>query len=836
MRLHVLPFAIVAWLLAGVAAWSQPAPAGTAPAFSLWSSQVYRTSEQPAFSLTHRGLDHLDVRVYRVGDPFAFFAGLKDPHALGSEKPVVPEEQSWIERIAAWKSAERLALRAFLRRQVSVEYRQQRRAEGDRQKVARRQTLRYSSFAQVPLLNPERLVASWREVLPNVREPETRRIPIEQAAPGVYVVEAVSAPLRAYTIVVVADIGIVTKTAPGQMLLFVADRSSGAPQRNCEIRPLADGRPLATAFTGPDGTALIAIDAEKPESIIAVARCGAQVTVSDPGTWALRAPARDLAGYVYTDKPVYRPGHIVRVKGVLRWRTLGRLGMFDAGDVEVSVADSNDKVLVREKRPVDAFGAVSASFEVPASAALGDYVVTVASGDDRASGTFEVQEYRKPEFEVTVAAPERFALQGGRVQATLTARYYFGQPVAGATVKYVVHRQPYFSPLRWSDGGDDEERWWGGGSQAIEATARLDANGTATVGIPLDLDADRRDYTARVEARVTDASNREVAGSTLVHATYGRYMVVAQADRYVRAPGATAQVGIRAIDYLGAPQAGASLDAVLERLSYAEGRWSDPVVTRVAAGRVTTDQDGRASWAAVLPDQPGPYRFRVSGLSEGRTIEGSSGVWVTGDPGDDTVGDAYLELIADRSSYQPGDVARLIIRGAAVTSPVLVTKEGRRISYHRVESSMGGDGLEVPVEASDIGDTYVSVVFIKDDRLYRAEKRLKVPAASRQLRVAVAASRSRDREAAAAWRVHTHGDRCRRSAGARPTERRRGRRGGVRREARHDAGPAALLLPSRLQCRRDRLLPRLLVRRIRRIAAAPAHAAAPAVHAGRLQA
>lgn len=737
MRRHALPIALAASLLVCSAAWSQPADPQAGPAFSLWSSRVYRTSEPAAFSLTHRGVDHLDFRVYRVADPVAFFERLEDPHALGSEKPLVPEERSWIERIAAWKSGRRAAVRAFLRQQVSREYRQHRRAAGDRQQVARRQTLRYSSFAQVPLLNPERLVASWREVLPRVREPETRRIPIETSLSGVYVVEAVSPPLRAYTIVVVSDIGIVSKTAPGQMLAFVANRTTGEPQQGCDVAAAVDRQRLAPAATAADGTALLEIAAEKPEAVLTVVKCGAQVAVSDPGSWALQAPARELAGYVYTDKPVYRPGHTVRMKGVLRWRTRGRLGPFDGRDVEVSIADSNDKVLLRETRPVDEFGAVTSSFVVPASAALGSYVVTIASGDQRASGTFEVQEYRKPEFEVSVASPDRFALQGGSVTATISARYYFGQPVAGGSVKYVVHKQPYYSPLRWSDEESEGAGWWGGGEQALEATARLDEQGAATVSIPLALDDERRDYTARIEARVTDASNREVSGAALVHATYGRFMVTTQVDRYVQAPGATAQVSIRALDYAGAPQAGLPLEAALERVTYTEGRWADPTYTTISSDRVTTDQEGRASWSAVLPARPGSYRFRVRGQSGERQVEDSSGVWVTGAASEYADGDTFLELVADRASYQPGDTARLVLRGAAVTAPVLVTKEGRQITYHRVAAADGGNGVEVPITADDVGDTYVNVLYLKDDRLYRAEKRLKVPAVSRELRVAV---------------------------------------------------------------------------------------------------
>lgn len=741
MTRRFLPLTLAAVFVCCGPLWAQPAGEGTGPAFSLSSSQIFTASDQPAFSLTYRDLDHLDFRVYRVADPFAFFSSLQDPHQLGSEKPVVPQERTWIERIAAWKASRRAVMRAFFRRQVSRDYRAQRRASGDTQQVARRQTLQYNSFAQVPLVNPARLVASWREILPRARDTESRRIPLEARAPGVYVVEAVNAPLKAYTVVIVSDVALVTKTAPGQVLIFAAHRKTGAPQRGCELRTFVDHQGLAPATTGEDGTAFLAIDAPKPDSVLTVARCGQQVIVSDPGSWALQAPARELVGYIYTDKPIYRPGHTVRVKGVLRWRIRGRLEMFGGRQVEVSIADANDKVAARETRAVDRFGAVNMSFTVPAGAALGSYVITVASGDDRASGTFEVQEYRKPEFEVTVSSPDRFIVQGGSLQATLTARYYFGQPVAGGSVKYVVHKQPYYSPLRWSDDDAGEGGWWGGGAQATEATVRLDDRGAATVTIPLAVDEERRDYSARIEARVTDASNREVSGSTVVHATYGRYMVTTQVDQYVQKPGGTAQVSIRALDYLGAPQADTPLQAALERLTYPEGRWSDPQVSVIASGSVTTDAEGRASWSATMPRKAGSYRIRVSGSSDGRQIEDASGVWVSGESSEFSQGDAYLELIADRPSYKPGDTARLVIRGAAVTAPVLVTKEGQQISHYRVVAADQDNAVEVPVTAEDLGDTYVNIAYVKDDRLYRAEKRLKVPATARQLRVAVEADR-----------------------------------------------------------------------------------------------
>ena len=91
----------------------------------------------------------------------------------------------------------------------------------------------------MPLLNRSQLVTSWREILPPMRDPEVRRIPLELTAPGMYVVEAVAPPHRAYTVVIISDVGLVSKAAPGQVLLYAADRRTGAPVAGCEVRVIA---------------------------------------------------------------------------------------------------------------------------------------------------------------------------------------------------------------------------------------------------------------------------------------------------------------------------------------------------------------------------------------------------------------------------------------------------------------------------------------------------------------------------------------------------------------------------------------------------------------------
>lgn len=720
------------------------------PAFSLSTSEVFTTRDAPNFYLTFRRIPQLDFRVYKVRDPFAFFEGLDDPHSLGTGDPNVKQEPTWLERFANWKRSQRQRLRQFARAQASHEYRVVRRAATDKAVVAQRVVLNANTFAQVPLLNADQVVTTWRELLPNNADTEVRRVPVELKEPGVYVVEAVHDLLRAYTIVMVSDVGIVTKTSPGQMLFFAANRFTGEPAADCNVHVVFQKKTLVEGRTNADGLFEATLPDQRMEDLVGVAQCGNQVAATDPGSWTLGQPARELAAYIYTDKPIYRPGHTVHLKGILRWRQMDSLAKFDRADAEIVVSDVNDKVVFRRQVKVDAFGAVNASFPIAATAALGNYTIRIQSGDAQGIGGFEVQEYRKPEFEVIATASSRFVVQGREAIVDVQARYYFGQPVANGQLRWVVNEQPYFSPLRWNDDVEgDGGGYWYGDNQTDQGTLRLDENGRAQIRIPLRVDADGRDFSARIEAQVTDAANREVSGRTIVHATHGTFLLSAEAGTTIHRGGQPVQISVRAIDYVGTPQPDVPLTLALEHMQYRSGYYNGPDITSIATQSATTDANGQAMVTFTLPARSGSYRVRATAPSAGRTVQDDVFLWIPG-PSDYDVdsGDRYLELLADKRSYQPGDTATLIVRGETVIGPVLVTKEGQHVSFFRVLRPSATDSIQVPIDEGDVGDVFVNLVYLREGRLYRAERRLGVAAASRTLNVSVTAqqevSRPRD--------------------------------------------------------------------------------------------
>jgi alpha-2-macroglobulin len=742
--MRLLSFLCVLICAGGAASAQTPDDPELRTAFSLSSSEVFTSKGNPAFYLTFRHLTQLDFRVYRVRDAAKFFAGLRDPHQLGGDDVPVPTERSWIERIADWKRRQRGEIRMFFREQVSYNYRTDRRAARDRQEVAQRVTLNQNTFAQVPLLNPDQLVSGWREMLPDLRDPELRRIPLSVSEPGVYVVEAVSGLLRAYTVVIVSDIGLITKVAPGQMLVFAAHRLTGDPQAGCEVQVLSQQNVIARGTTNGDGVLDTPLPEGKAEDLITVARCGGQVIASDPGSWYLNEPPRQLVGYVYTDKPIYRPGHTAHVKAVLRWRERDALLPFDRATVELAASDVNDKVVFRQSLQVDAFGSVHAALPVPPTAALGHYTLRIATGDQQASGSFEVQEYRRPEFEVSVSPTSRFVVQGQEIAAAVQARYYFGQPVAHARVRYVVNRQQYYSPYRWDDGFDGEERasYFYGQEQNAEGELRLDAQGRGEIRLPTNVADDGRDYTLRIEAQVTDASSREVSGSSTVHVTFGPFLITTQVSGYVFRAGQTITTSIRAVDYTGNARASVPVAIVLDRISYPSGYYANPTATRIGETSATLDANGHADVQLTLGNQAGTYRVRTTADYEGRQISNESWVWVAGElERSEVESERYLEMIADKKTYAPGETARLILRGEQVSGPVLATKEGQHVSWHRVLRLNAADPIEVPIDPGDVGDVYVSLAYMRDGRLYRADRRLAVPAVDRTLQITLTADR-----------------------------------------------------------------------------------------------
>src|SRR6266568_5904848 len=448
VRLRKSTFLLLFLLFAAV----MPAVAKDEPrSFSLSTSRTFSPGESVKIQLFARNVPELECRVYKVRDPLKFFSGLKDPHSFGVHN-YSPEEQidqrTWIERLHDFKADLCYQIRHFFRSQFTDAARDSFR-EHQAKLGKRSQIVGAAQFAQVPLLNASQLVARWKLQTPPALVSETQRLPIDGLAAGVYLIEATDGTYKAYTVAIVTSIVVVERSERGQASLYVADRKTGAPVAKADVTLWAGQQLQSSGQTGPEGLATLKMKeaggehGPAPENIWILAKSGANAALVTPWSYGFNQEnATNSRAYVYTDRPVYRPGHTVHIKGILRTEKEDTLVLPEEKTIKLTVTGPDQKVALDKDIAVSAHGTITADLELGKDAALGYFFVTLKG--IIGAGSFYVEEYKKPEYQVTVKPAVSRTLQGNQLQATIEARYFFGEPVANAKVKYVVHTSQHY--------------------------------------------------------------------------------------------------------------------------------------------------------------------------------------------------------------------------------------------------------------------------------------------------------------------------------------------------------------------------------------------------------
>ena len=693
--------------------------------FSLNTQRTFAPGEKVGITYTAQNVASLEFRVYKVNDPVRFFQQLPDPHSFGGQAPPVPKARTLLERFHSWKSATRHAMRSTLRRQF-----------GDEEHFALVRTFRREArripkgpggdrYVGVPLLNPQQLVRSWRVNVDRKNPWEGRAVDFDVPGSGLYVVEATDGELRAATIVNVTPLAIVKKTAPGRVLAMVVDRATGAPVPDVPVKLVLRRGDTGEVRTDGRGIAEIRATAEGERAMTLLAMRSSDVAIANVEYWSLRNSSERLAmGYVYTDRPIYRPGHKVGYRAILRGETDSGWVLPDTKEVTCEIRNPEGTVVEKRTLALTKYGTVSGEFTVPANAPLGYFSVALSDGESSQSGSFQVDEYRKPEYEVKVRASQPRILQGGKAEFVVEAKYFFGEPVVGAKLKYSVRTLRYWFPF-WAEEADDEE---GGtdfyGEQAGEDEAKLDAQGRATVSVPTKLV--ERDVRYVIEAKVTDQAAREVVGRGGLLATVGNFALQARSEKYVYALGESARIFIEIRNYDGTPVANQAFTIEVGK----------------AVARGVTGADGKGSATTTMPGA-GSWKGTAYAMSAGRKVTDDLYLWVSGSFRDDSRGE-QITLVPDKKSYKPGDVAKVLVVTGVPEANVLLGVEGRGLLHS--ESRVAKEEsfvYEVPIRPEHVPNIFVTAAFIKDGKYYQGSKSLKVPPTEKVFAVEIKPSKER---------------------------------------------------------------------------------------------
>lgn len=704
------------------------------PYFSLSSSRTFASKSEPQISLSARNVASLDFRVYRVNDTVKFFDQLEDPRNFGGAARPRTSPLTWIERIRRWKKQLKTSIRAGLRAQFTEPPHEHLPLEP----TTSQGTVRETKYVEAPGLNQQQLVLTFSQPVTTKDRWSNQEVKLDLPEKGVYMVEATRGDLHAFTIVMVSDLVLTSKVGRGRVLNYVSDRQTGEPVEGAELFLLSPKGARITAKTSPDGIADVSLEGRKPEDLRVVARRGADVAANALESYNFNSSEDNWASYIYTDRPVYRPGHTVRFKGIFRMREPDGYTLPKEIELPLKIEDPSGNIVFQKSLALNHNGTANGEFTLAANAALGSYFMQFQAGERTLSSFFEVEEYKKPEYEVRVTPDVRVVSQGSAINAVIDAKYYFGEPVAGAAVKYSVYRDHYWFPL-WYDPEDEEINPESdsddfSGDEITQGEGKLDDEGKLRIRVATEVSDSRRDFRYRIEARVTDDARREIVGNGSAIVTYGGFVLNASPESYVAAPGSRVGVKIEARNYENQPVA-TPVRVDLMRWDYRDPKKNEVVATSQAS--VAANGEGRAE--VTIPRTGGSYRVVVSARSkEGRTVEDTAYLWVSGK------GDSYIdprrqvEIVPDKKTYKAGETAHLLVATGVVGAPVLLTIEGRTLKTHKVLRSDGPSVVfDVPITENDEPGLYVSAQFTREGTMYRGSKYVRVPADDHKLNVAV---------------------------------------------------------------------------------------------------
>ncbi len=543
------------------------------------------------------------------------------------------------------------------------------------------------------------------------------------------------------TWVQVTQIGLDAFADPTDMVAWTTGLKDGSALSGVTIMP---GMPNASpVVTGEDGTVRFPIPSG---ASYLVARLGADQSLLPRSTyfwytdtWTRQTLYDEMRWYVLDDRQMYRPGEDVHVKGFLRKITTGPLGDVqplgsEVGPINYQLIGSQGNNLLNGQAEVDNLGGFDFNFSLPESMNLG-YVQLILDARNPGGLTnaeyyhsFQVEEFRRPEFEVV--ARNEFPgpyFAGGEATVAVKASYYAGGPLPNADVTWTVSSSPgQYSPPNWPNFTFGSwTPWWSyqidfygpdygspNGPQMEQGFSGVtDASGEHYLNLDFS-SGSLQPMSMTAQATVMDVNRQAWTGSTSLLVHPADLYVGLKTDRYFVQRGQPLKVDFIVTDLDGNPVVDRPVTVTAARLvwKYQNGSWQEVEAETQTCNEGSTIDPGACTFETSIG---GTYRITATISDEmGRKNQTQFTRWVSGGerPPSRKVEQEQLTLIPDQENYQSGDTAEVLVQAPFSPAEGLLTlTRGGIVTTQRFTVEGNSAILRIPVKESYIPNLNVQV-------------------------------------------------------------------------------------------------------------------------------
>jgi len=526
----------------------------------------------------------------------------------------------------------------------------------------------------------------------------------EMKLPGVWVVKVTDEKsLQATTLVLGSDVDAIVKTSRDQLLVFAQDMKTGKGRAGARVLVADESGIILEAETGKDGVLLK--DWPKPrdpnghvDTLILDGTDAAGTGLGIPGQVAQGLSAR---AYLYTDRPAYRPGQEVQLRGVVREVKEGRYDHEPGVLYRLEITDSRGRQFVARPVTLSAFGTFHEAIPLDPGAPVGTYRVRLhRPGGSEFAGQFEVQAYQLRKVDLAFDLPKTVYFRGETIKADVVARYQYGTPLAGRPIRVGL------PDGRILDG-------------------KTDAAGKYHVELPTDGFAEEQ--ALRLVAQLPQDGVAAIANVMLA---VRAFRIDLETGRDVYLAGESFDLRATTVDALGEPTGQELRVSLLKRIDQA-GRF---IEREVARETVATDpKSGRGSASLNVKDEEGgSFVVRVAGTDRFKNpVVAERSLTISGKE-DET----KLRILADRQSFKVGEDAKVNLHSRAAAGTALLAWEADRIlSYKIVPTRKGDNPLTWEVDGGQFPNVSLTAARMDGTHFHEARLDLRV---ERDLRVTVA--------------------------------------------------------------------------------------------------
>ncbi|MFT3697355.1 MAG: alpha-2-macroglobulin family protein [Kofleriaceae bacterium] len=527
------------------------------------------------------------------------------------------------------------------------------------------------------------------------------------------------------------------------LVAYATELATGKPLANVqvELRPYG-----LTGTTDDKGLATIKLaDQYKQGITVVVAKLGddsAFITgqdgyyENDYNTWYHNPSAPSLVPYVVDDRNLYKPGEEVTLKGWLRMVDHNKGG--DVGplagvvtSVDYTVHDSQGVEIGKGSTNVNVAGGFDTKFTLPKTPNLGPASVAFMTKGKLITSFghgFRIEEFRRPEFEVSAQPGAGPFLIAGEGDVTVSAKYYSGGPLPGAQVSWNLNASPTsFTPPnrdeytfgtwtpwwgyhRWY--ADEEEQQQPQGQTNWSFQGKTDAMGEQVLHMAYKSVNPATPMSVTANATVFDVNRQAWNASTSIVVHPSTYYVGVKPKRMFVEKGRPFDLDVIGVDLDGkiVPGAKISLEATREKFTYKKGRYDIENVDKQACA-VTAAKD--PSPCEFKTTEGGTYDVIATITDpQGRPNTTKIQFWVTGgaNPPMREVAQEVAQLIPDKKEYTPGNTAELLLQTPFYPAEGIVTwRRSGIVKLEKIHLDGPSQVLTVPIEDAMTPNLFVQV-------------------------------------------------------------------------------------------------------------------------------